>query len=113
MNQPNDTCDPGPWTPGVTNDGRHYVESSFFKHDARLYLDGDFASEDDKMEYVTDLANKLNLVHVVNTDVRFAGFTVVGGTTIHSNEIFALREGLGKEKVRRVYIGKEPEINHL
>lgn len=113
MNKPNDTCDPGPWNPGVTEDGRHYVESEYFKHDVRLYLNGDFATDQDKMEYVIDLASKLNLVHVVNTDIKFTGFMVEGGTTVHSRKVFALREGIGTEKVKRVYIGNEPEINHL
>ena len=38
---------------------------------------------------------------------------VEGSTTVHRCKVFALREGLGTENVERVYIGNEPEINHL
>lgn len=53
--------DKGPWFAGVTEDGRHYVESNDFTHDVRLYRDGDFAKgSDEDIGYMSGIAQMLN-----------------------------------------------------
>lgn len=47
------------WTAGIANDGRAYLQSSDFKHDARLYLDGDFGSADERFAYLDGIAARL------------------------------------------------------
>ena len=51
----------GPWSAGVVeSDGRTYVESSDFTHDARMYVTGDFESAEQKLEYAQEIARRLN-----------------------------------------------------
>ncbi|WVH13940.1 hypothetical protein CASP1_00017 [Alcaligenes phage CASP1] len=52
--------DNGPWHTGVTSDGRHYLESDDFTHDVRLYIDGDFAGDDDKARYAKGIEIQIN-----------------------------------------------------
>ena len=42
----------GQWTQGVTPDGRAYIQDEDFTYDARLYVDGDFPSEQARAHYV-------------------------------------------------------------
>ena len=51
--------DKGPWIYGVSSMG-HFVESEDFNHDVRLYINGDFESENQKKEYGEWLAWRLN-----------------------------------------------------
>lgn len=55
-----DTKEFGMWTVGVTKDNRVFLETDKFKHDARLYINGDFASKEDEIFYASRLARKLN-----------------------------------------------------
>ena len=48
------------WTVGVTKDGKVFLETDDFSHDARLYVNGDFASKEDEIFYASKLARKLN-----------------------------------------------------
>lgn len=50
----------GPWVAITTTDGRLALESADFTHDVRLYVDGDFESEDQKLVYAQTLASALN-----------------------------------------------------
>ena len=57
--------DKGPWHHGVTQDGkRHFVQSEDFRHDTRLYIDGDFAGTNDKERYAKGIATQLNAAPV-------------------------------------------------
>lgn len=57
--------DKGPWHHGVTQDGkRTFVQSEDFRHDVRLYVDGDFAGDDDKALYAKGIAEQLNAAPV-------------------------------------------------
>jgi hypothetical protein len=48
------------WTTGVTADGKVFLEDNNFTHDVRLYVNGDFVSLDDKINFAYKLARKLN-----------------------------------------------------
>lgn len=48
------------WTVGVTKDNRVFLETDDFTHDVRLYVNGDFATKDDEIQYASNLARKLN-----------------------------------------------------
>lgn len=50
----------GLWTVAVTQDGKVYLEDNDFAHDVRLYVNGDFESQDKHIEYAAVLARKLN-----------------------------------------------------
>jgi hypothetical protein len=52
--------DRGPWTAGQTEERRVYLDSDDFEHDVRLYIDGDFASTEDRLKYAKGLAKQLN-----------------------------------------------------
>ena len=57
--------DKGPWTyrtdpKASTHVGRYFVESDDFAHDVRLYINGDFGSDDDRRAYGEALARTLN-----------------------------------------------------
>lgn len=54
--------DNGPWGPGVTSEvpPRVFVESDDFKHDVRLYINGDFEDLKQQTLYATDIALQLN-----------------------------------------------------
>ena len=56
--------DHGPWRAGVDNEcdliDKVYIESLDFTHDVRLYVNGDFTSEEDKLLYAKDIARQLN-----------------------------------------------------
>lgn len=51
----------GKWRHGQDN-GRVYVESDDFTHDVRLYVNGDFASNEQKLAYAAEIASRLNSV---------------------------------------------------
>lgn len=57
--------DSGPWTVGTTANpesaiDRVYVESDDFHHDARLYISGDFVSDNQRVAYANMIADRLN-----------------------------------------------------
>lgn len=53
--------DKGPWCAGVNSvDNRVYVQSDDFRHDARLYIDGDFRTKQETLKYAEALAKFLN-----------------------------------------------------
>ena len=54
--------DKGPWKAGFVRGeaSRVFLESDDFTHDVRLYVDGDFASAEDKLAYAQDIARQLN-----------------------------------------------------
>lgn len=53
--------DRGFWVDGLSEgDGKVYVESDDFTHDVRLYVDGDFADDDEKIRYAKWIAKRLN-----------------------------------------------------
>lgn len=54
--------DKGPWRAGQDDNSidRVFIESDDFTHDVRLYVDGDFGSVEDKIEYAEDIARRLN-----------------------------------------------------
>lgn len=57
--------DKGPWTyrtdpKADTHVGRYFIESDDFSHDVRLYINGDFGSDDDRRAYGEALAATLN-----------------------------------------------------
>ena len=53
--------DKGPWIAGKTQDGKRvFVESDTFTHDVRLYIDGDFEDISQKLDYATEIAQRLN-----------------------------------------------------
>lgn len=53
--------DEGLWYIGQNRgDKRVYVESDDFTHDVRLYIDGDFADDQQKMKYAEGVAYALN-----------------------------------------------------
>ena len=50
----------GPWEVGKTSDGRVYLQSNDFTHDVRLYVNGDFLDDDQKLAYAEEIAKRLN-----------------------------------------------------
>lgn len=61
MSEKNEWFDAGPWSVGNNEqDGRVFVQSDDFKHDVRLYVDGDFSSGDERKGYAEQLASALN-----------------------------------------------------
>jgi hypothetical protein len=48
------------WTVGVTKDQKVFLETDDFTHDTRLYVNGDFATKEDEIQYASNLARKLN-----------------------------------------------------
>lgn len=63
MSTPDEPVQPiqerGPWT--ARQDGvKTFIESDDFTHDVRLYVDGDFASQEQKLAYATEIARRLN-----------------------------------------------------
>jgi hypothetical protein len=55
-----DTTEFGMWTVGVDKDGKVFLETDDFGHDARLYLNGDFYDMEQEIKYASKLARKLN-----------------------------------------------------
>ena len=54
-------ADKGPWQAGVNRqDHRVYIQSDDFKHDVRLYVDGDFPTKDAAYLYACGIARQLN-----------------------------------------------------
>ena len=49
----------GPWRAG-NNRVDYFIESDDFTHDVRLYINGDFESDEQKMDYAEELAKRLN-----------------------------------------------------
>jgi len=51
----------GPWQAGVVeSDGRVFVESHDFTHDVRLYVDGDFRNDAERLAYAEEITRRLN-----------------------------------------------------
>ena len=66
----------GPWTARQQSDDHIkgvFVESDDFTHDVRLYVNGDFASGEQKLAYAKEIAKRLNAWEVHN--VEFSGQT--------------------------------------
>ncbi|WP_406611870.1 hypothetical protein [Alcaligenes aquatilis] len=87
--------DKGPWHHGVTQDGkRHFVQSEDFRHDTRLYIDGDFAGTNDKERYAKGIATQLNAAPVAaQPDLTQQTLDdVMAGIPARDAEIEALRK---------------------
>lgn len=55
------TYDNGKWSVGHDEEERKtFIESSDFTHDVRLYVDGDFESNEQKWNYSTEICQRLN-----------------------------------------------------
>lgn len=52
--------DAGLWEAGQTDDGKVFLQSDDFDHDVRLYVNGDFASMEDRLQYANILAVWMN-----------------------------------------------------
>ncbi len=53
----------GPWVARQERDGERFdtfVESEDFTHDVRLYVNGDFADDEQAMAYAREIARRLN-----------------------------------------------------
>jgi len=51
----------GPWGAGETEGGdQAFVASDDFTHDVRLYVNGDFGTKADRLEYAKEIAKRLN-----------------------------------------------------
>ena len=48
------------WTVGVTGEGKVFLETDNFAHDVRLYVNGDFADQEQEIKYAANLARKIN-----------------------------------------------------
>lgn len=53
-------ADRGPWVAGRWSGGRVVLQSDDFKHDVALIVDGDFADDEQKMDYAKRLATQFN-----------------------------------------------------
>jgi hypothetical protein len=53
----------GPWEAGETKEerSRAFIQSDDFSHDVRLYVDGDFADDEQRLAYAKEIARRLNL----------------------------------------------------
>ena len=59
--------DRGTWTVGET-ESQEFIESSDFNHDVRLYLNGDFEDDTQRLNYLQHIADRLNTHPVELTD---------------------------------------------
>ena len=55
----NHEWDRGDWTVGQT-ESQEFIESSDFNHDVRLYLNGDFEDDTQRLNYLQHIADRLN-----------------------------------------------------
>ena len=55
----NHVWDRGIWTVGQT-ESQEFIESSDFNHDVRLYLNGDFEDDTQRLNYLKHIADRLN-----------------------------------------------------
>ena len=55
----NHDWDRGTWTVGQT-ESQEFIESSDFNHDVRLYLNGDFETDAQRLNYLQHIADRLN-----------------------------------------------------
>jgi len=55
----NHVWDRGIWTVGQT-ESQEFIESSDFNHDVRLYLNGDFEDDTQRLNYLQHIADRLN-----------------------------------------------------
>jgi len=55
----NHDLDRGAWTVGQT-ESQEFIESSDFNHDVRLYLNGDFETDAQRLNYLQHIADRLN-----------------------------------------------------
>lgn len=62
----------GPWRARITAEVNHrtFIESDDFTHDVRLYVDGDFGSQEERLEYAEEIANRLNAYKSPNAQVH-------------------------------------------
>lgn len=63
-----DVIERGPWIAVQDADdddevGETYIESQDFIHDARLYINGDFEDQEDKLDYAIEIAKRLNAMN--------------------------------------------------
>jgi len=56
----NHEWDRGIWTVGVDGMTKEFIESSDFHHDVRLYLNGDFETDTQRLNYLQHIADRLN-----------------------------------------------------
>jgi hypothetical protein len=56
----NHEWDRGIWTVGVDGMTKEFIESSDFNHDVRLYLNGDFETDTQRLNYLQHIAERLN-----------------------------------------------------
>ena len=59
MNNKPVAWDRGTWTVGET-ESQEFIESSDFNHDVRLYLNGDFEDDTQRLNYLQHIADRLN-----------------------------------------------------
>ena len=57
----NHVWDKGIWTVGQT-ESQEFIESSDFNHDVRLYLNGDFEDDTQRLNYLKHIADRLNAI---------------------------------------------------
>ena len=83
----------GPWRASRdkldnSEDSRQsFVESDDFTHDVRLYINGDFATDEQQFEYATEIARRLNEWQAVhNAKVSGAGTASAGLTGYASGD---------------------------
>jgi len=60
MNNEPVAWDRGTWTVGET-ESQEFIESSDFNHDVRLYLNGDFEDNTQRLNYLKHIADRLNI----------------------------------------------------
>lgn len=48
------------WQVGVADNGSYFIQDNDFRHDARLYLNGDFADAEQKRQFAEQAAFALN-----------------------------------------------------
>ena len=69
--------DKGPWAAGKDGPGKVFVESDDVTHDVRLYVNGDFANDRDRMRYARLIADRLN-APLPGASIGMHGPAVVG-----------------------------------
>jgi hypothetical protein len=60
LTEENHEWDRGVWTVGVDGMTKEFIESSDFHHDVRLYLNGDFETDTQRLNYLQHIADRLN-----------------------------------------------------
>ena len=66
----NHEWDRGDWTVGQT-ESQEFIESSDFNHDVRLYLNGDFEDDTQRLNYLQHIADRLNTHPIKELNEQF------------------------------------------